>query len=802
MINLVINSKINTTLIILSIFIVLFCTYKLQNNSTKIKRENIIGEISTYELDVRIKPKEQFKWFQLEHEKNYLSFNDRIFSNKSSSALIKLKSGGEILLSEQSLIRIQDKDTIEINDGEATIKFKNNRSRVNIKLGDKTYLIKAREPGSISIKKRKKTTLRVDKGEITISDKNNSISLKKNNTLELEEKNNLDKKFKFTPNNEVILIRKNKKEISFNIPKNKNEIIIADNPVFKNSKKYQKSKIVLGAGDYFWKVNGYKSSSFKIKQLILPPVFLNLRKDKILKFITFKTSYDLKLNFNSSAYQKTLRLIKKDGTERFYSLGKKDFFRDSIKVGTYQIQAKIKDQLYESNWSQPYRFEIIKQNLKDLKSIVIEIAKPNQDVNFKWTNTKKVNLSVFELAKDPNFTDIIVTKIIRNNNQTKVNFPVVGKFYWRSQAKDETGNLTPNTPVEITIKPTPPPKKPLNPPDIKLKIKKRKNKRSFLFKIINFIFPSAYADTENLITFPPIENAKEYNIQIFKHNDLSTPIKIIKTSKNSFAWSPPSDGLFKWRLRYMDFWGRYSDYSNFSEIKVDMVYIKSRKLKSTKNNKSKKKLKKEISKKNSLVAKKKIDLLSKNHIRLGIGPASFIHNQSRDNNFNIKGVVFDHKEFEIEKSINSNYLNSHNFRYTSTGGKVFSGENFYRRSIDYSLNTKFYALRALLSFHQISKLTLSDNQEVRSKNNLRELKWGLGHSLPLFNGKAYEISSLLELLLNSDISYRFTLSYQYHWKNDYKLDCAIRSFVFNENIDEIQLKSQTNQMVIGINKLF
>ena len=165
------NRKIKlTNTILFSAGILFFITsyYQLQLSSQQSKtNQNIIGYIENLQNDIRLKSAKSFEWFPIDATATQLSENDKVFSNINSHAVIKLNLGSEILLKQQSLIKIKSPHSISIQQGEVSLKLKKNNQILDIYLGDKKIQITPLINSEVTISDQK--TLKIDSGKVKVT---------------------------------------------------------------------------------------------------------------------------------------------------------------------------------------------------------------------------------------------------------------------------------------------------------------------------------------------------------------------------------------------------------------------------------------------------------------------------------------------------------------------------------------------------------------------------------------------------------------------------------------------------------
>ncbi|MGZ3787764.1 MAG: hypothetical protein ACXVLQ_04535 [Bacteriovorax sp.] len=206
---------------------------------------------------------------------------------------------------------------------------------------------------------------------------------------------------------------------------------------------------------------------------------------------------------------------------------------------------------------------------------VIELDKPDQLVSFKWDRVENSEYQ-FELSNDSSFQKIIYEKNIETNN-VSTTLGQTGRYFWRVKIKK--GNAVEySNPVSVEIKPTPPLSRPEIGPSIKIKIKYLDDRTSE-FHFIDLLMARAKADDPIAVLewdLPANSKAKNYIVEIYEDQDLKKLITRIETSVPHVIWKKAKLGTFFWRVSYVDYWGRKTEFSKVSTLEavVDPADIK------------------------------------------------------------------------------------------------------------------------------------------------------------------------------------------------------------------------------------
>lgn len=813
--------SINTILFITGIFLVTFSYQKLniaQNQQYSPKTQ--LGIINEFSNDVRIKKSANFQWSNIVSPSRKIGINDKIFSNTNSHATIKLNIGHQIHLKEQSLIRIKDANTIKIDQGVASFSLVKTERPYVIYLGEKKIKIKALIDSKITISNNQNlssndSVIKLDTGAIEIAQKEKIVKLLKNDKVILDNQKPMTKYDLSFPKETVLYTKKTllPVEFKFSGPNNKIDIILSKEINFNTfekvlSPKYLKS---LPPGKYFWKVGESFPETFKIMQNPPYPTIIYPLGDQ--QIYTYQDKVNIKIEVtNDKLYPKAiLGLFNLDHQlliEKKYTGSSVDL--KDVPIGFFYIRAKLQGKLYSSSWSNKRIFQVVKRRYSSEKPLIIELKKPNQMVKFEWVKNQK-DLSLFEVSGDQNFKKIIISKRIRSKNYTHINFPKVGIYYWRSRKVGTDGKLSAQPPVQVIIKPTPPPTKPKALPNLNIKVPSKKrtsSTTSFLQHILNNIFPTAHASDDISkhsldieISFPKIDNAKSYKIEIYNDHELKNQVKSISTSKTNFIWSPPQAGNYYWRISYIDFWDRQSDFSDASELKVEFEKAIHRKKKKKKYSKRKNKTKKRISKKTAPIKAKliqKTKAIQKSYqLSFLIGPTSFNFSQKLSRKISVQGETYNGWQLDFKKSLSTKFTKSLRVNYQTYSGEVFNGERFQIRQIEISLLSNYYGLSPLVQFKQLPKYKIS-NSKARYSGDHLSVSPGVRIGKTIIIGKKHEFEGILGLSALGHEDYFLGVNCRYYYNN--KISLLAKATLYNSSLDlsDEPIDYQYFQLVTGV----
>ena len=764
------------TLVIISLNKLLF-----QAQTSSLLKDSI-GKISFYQNDIRLKRTDQFQWQNVIQQDLKVAPLDRVFSNLKSSAQVDLLGGAQISLMEQSLIRVKDQNTVKIAKGEALIKLTKTSRPLNVLVGGNKIQIKASENSEIQISHLQTPTLTLKSGKIEVSSLNETVNLAPNIPFNIEN-SKLKTVSLLYPQDEVLYTKSKTLDIKFRFePKTFSKVEVSRDFDFKNiSLKDANTLHKFSPGKYFWRIDNSEYSEFRVVRLLEPPRILSPQNNHEYVFYNETSSFPVEITKPEGL---ALISILSENNKFIQEVETKNKITEisNIESGRYKIQAKINNDFSLSDLSPPVNFSVkIDLDFSDFK--IIELKKPNQWIYFEWEK-KPGELSLFQVASDPQFKKIVSEKRIRSKNNTHLNFSKLGTYYWRAQKLTQNGELIVQKPIKILIRPTPPPAKPSPLPSLKIRLKEvKKSTFNFLYKIFNFLIPSAYAN-EDLgiaeITIPKIENAQQYIIEIFDQEKSATPLSRINVTTTTFEWSPPRTGKFYWRVKYIDYWKRESEFSEISQFSIQAQQMKKKKKKTISNN-----------------SHLKIKDLNKNSfiIEFLMGPSNLNFTQSLDEKIEIDGQVTESKRLKIEKE------KSFSLEYETQGAKTFDEQSFEYRSLNLTSLKKYFYLSPSLNAKQIPIFTIEDD-EVIFEESAFVYSAGLVFDYTHFVGTSAQLDlelSLYTLGLNQN---QIRLSYQNNLNKLYKYKLQLSRTDSNYDHEDSSINIQYFQILAGLNRSF
>lgn len=804
----------STGLFLFGLFLIAYSYNKLYLGQAKIDfSQNKIGLIENYQNEVRVKKTNHFEWLTLKKPENIISSNDRIFTNQNASATIKLDSGNQINIAEQTLLRISDDNAINVEKGNLEFTLKENAKPIEIILNKKKYKITAKKSSVINIsqKKNQTTSIAVTKGDIEVKSVSTqeSIDVSGQEELTISQTASAQKVLLKDPVNKTFETINKTKSIEFEYePKNDNDkILVAKNINFNNAKLVQAKSVKIPKGLYFWKVNDSRPETFKIINILPTPIITEPEDDQ--SFILFDKSLNIKVNIQTISSQGlTLELLDQNKhLIKEFSITKNSTVLEDLRAGQYYIKVRHFKDYEKSNWSELIKFTISPYEYNDKDAIVIELAKPDQRVKFEWEQNKN-GTSLFEVSEDPSFNNIRVRKRLRKQNFTHVNFSKIGKYYWRARNIEANGNKTIQKPVQVIIKPAPPLDKPKDLPNLKFKIKP-KGKTSFIQKILNLFISPAYAAPEFeeiLVNLPSDDNVKSYNVEIYRDLDLKQKVAEIKTTKPYFRWSPPEPGDYYWRLQYIDFWDQPSEFSDISKITIiadlppPVEKVSPKKIKQVKTVKKEpiKTEPKKVTRTKKKIKKRKII----RNVYFHIGPSSVNFLQEDTNNFKIEGSTYNSYHLGFESTLNNNAFSKMRIELNSNFGEVFEGQTFFFRRLEFALRQNWLRYFWInLDVKQIaqyeSNLGTPEFDQAKYLPNL-----GLSYEKAIFRGRKSKLSLRAGLKPVLGFDAQLNLTYQYYYKKRFSIIVDGEGYSSTQSYGDIDQKVEYFSVLTGLKYYF
>lgn len=752
-----------------------------------------IGQINNLQNTVKLKKFNFFNWDD-GFKDSTIRENDLIYTHKDSSVDIHLNSGTQLSLSAETLIQIENSNKININSGEVNLHLSNSKQKLQINLRGTTYLISTKSKETrVKIKNIKnQSELIVSSGTLLLSKKDNkTISLTTDQSLIIQEDREkiiLNSIQLLSPKDRIYVSSLEKSKVIF-----KAKIENIKETQLQVSKDREFSKILIEEnytpnkpieflpGEYFWRLSQtlYTTpwESFKVIQTIPKLELLfpinNYEENYYGESTILEFKWDKHRNINSYLFE-----VFDQHDDLVYSkeTTKNQITWESKSAGQFSWRITSNSPFIEATPSEKRTIILKKITYSQTEPLVIELTKPNQKVVFDWKKSKNSPYSKFELSNDPNFKEIIINKKVLSN-QTKITFPKVGVYYWRTYSYTKAGKKLLNTPIKVKIQPTPPPKKPIRLPNLKLKLQ-TKVKSNFFY---DFILSRAFAQNIGKVNldWKSISDAKTYEVEIYTDNKLKHKIKTIKSKNSFYKWEVPRTGNFYWRYRYQDYWGRYSPYSDISELLITGKIFKEKIVTQTNP-----KIIKEISPK---------EKKNQDEIGLFYMPGLISFEDKKEDNYNIKGASLNGFKFIYSKKLKDKRELVASLRNQT--GLVFNNEKFFLRSLDLNYQIPYKAMAVYIGprAFQISSYKTQGTKAVYDQGQT-SLQLNIGgkyhwQNTGILTDFSLSIGEVKILNLNA--------SYEFYNKDQYNLWALVGLENLAGDIQDHSFKSQQFQLAIG-----
>lgn len=776
------------------------------------------GVIVKTSNDARIKKSHLFHWTEIgEGEK--LHADDMLFTNKDSTASFTVQ-GQRASIKEETLVKIKA-DALEIKEGKVELTLKGRGSKLDIVSRGRRFALSAGVPTTLTVQAQEGFSLfKVASGKARIRGDQTDLSPRAGEEARIfssgrASKARVSAKPLYPVSQEVLL--SDAEDILFRAEGTKEEdlVFIKNLASGKTGRHPVNARISLEPGDYEWSLirQGEKifhAARFSVSERLPTP---QLKRPKHLEQIVYygpKTDIEFEWNAPSGV----LEVIDRQKNIHYAGGGTSPRRVEFLNEGLFQWRVRRREEKARSPWSEPRSLLVARMDYELGEAVVIELKKPDQLVEFEWDSVPGAK-TVFELSKTANFKQILVSENVRGSKfKTIVGSP--GIYYWR--IKSAEGNETRFIPVKAIVRPTPPPGKPAAPPKLKLKLRSQEPATSFNFSslpraVFQALLPSAWAQNggEVSVTVPPIGDAKIYEFEIYADAELKRLVKTVESDEPGFVWSPPRTGSYTWRLRYRDFWGRWSPWSDPSSLAVEgpsvfgkkkRTVLKKPVIKKTAKNiapKSKPKPKPKLKPKPK---KKAVEAKSfKNSFAAYYAPAWIDYKSETTPRTRVQGAALGGHAFVYERQ--GRWRAS--LEYRSNYGQVFAGQDFSSRSLRFALSKHLdaFGLRAgpSLLWRSLSTFKPKDSEAVAAGTFSRVLP-GLKASsqikLGAFNSFCLEASVHA---LNAFQTSAF-LSWRYSWNNKLIWETKLGGEYLNGEANSRELGSQSFQLFTGPRFLF
>ncbi|MCB9091399.1 MAG: hypothetical protein H6621_09815 [Halobacteriovoraceae bacterium] len=763
----------------LLLFYICFKHLQLSDTTNQLNLEQFIGEISKHQNTVQLKHPGQIAWgFVSDIEKSNLVENDQVFTHKDSEATVTLKNKQKLTIQSESLVRIKSLDKIVVQNGQVDLNLNENQPELSIQIGNQEYKLKATEKTQISIKKNfNQSSFQVDSGTVQLTTKKEKLNLNSGTITEIKNENakTLEATTKLLyPSGTIILKKKKRINFKFQTKQDVEKIYIqrTDKEFFIDKNKSMNLK----PGSYKWGVvyrgetHAKSLENFTLIHEINPPTPISPINNATIQL----AGLDQQIEFRWKSQSRVLFEIINEQGEIFYSnISKENKLTTNFeKPGQYSWRIKVQDSYIQSEYSQSNYFFVTKiHEIEDFRTI--EIKRPNQLVKVNITPVGNTEDAQYIISNTKEFKNVITKGKLKNNSFEFI-ADKAGFYYWKIVNPD--GNISLK---KVLVIPTPAPKRA---PKVKDIIKRFKVKSSLIEKIFNFIFPQAYAaDPAIKITWEEIKDVKEYEIEII--DNLKDKKILLKktTTKPSLTWIPPSNKTFYYRVRYKDFWDRFSPFSEYARILIESEKPVAM---------EEQKIEKNIPEKQKSIFYELDYLYSQ---------VDYKQKLSTGNEIKIKGQsttghAFSYRHFNIFNSKYNFVLN-----YKSQYGEVFNNQDYYQRQLSLSIGQFLYSFDIALGVEYLNTTLYEVRQsEVKLSRDYNKLAFSFFFGMTQNVGKNSEIQPFISLQYLDYQQTNLGINYWYHWNKSFSLNVKLSGEQTRISSQNDDIDSLSYQLFTGI----
>lgn len=244
-------SKLDYLLSILGMFLIALSSLQLLNRNTHQVGEGI-GSFENISKSVKSRLQNQIFW-ATSNLGDEVSNNQLVFTGQDSLASVKLHDGNELIIKENSLIKIS-KNAVNLVQGELSTQI--NSGGLAISVGDKEVVITS-DDALLNIQKtEEKTLIGVEKGTAKLDDKSGAVELTVDTIVSLEKEKIVAKEvyqFEVFPRPRAqMLSQEDALNVSFsNVA---GELIVSTTSDFLHPIRTQERELKLKEGRYFWQI--------------------------------------------------------------------------------------------------------------------------------------------------------------------------------------------------------------------------------------------------------------------------------------------------------------------------------------------------------------------------------------------------------------------------------------------------------------------------------------------------------------------------------------------------------------------
>lgn len=454
----------------------------------------VIGNLNKTVKDVRRKNAENFAWIPTQTTENVFE-NDSVFTGEGSLAIIQLKDGGELEISENSLVNLSSKNgqmQLDLRFGEFTGKIAEGKT-ISIRSGKEEFTVKSEKnakgvSSKINLAKSQSGEFKIKilEGSAKVKTKNDEKSMDQNTLAMQFKENKIETTFdvsKIELLNATNTIYNQKLE-NFSVPMNwkstgeisNYKIIVSDNENFSTTiltelteNKNLQAKKSWSPNKYYWKVFGIGKNQnilaesnvgyFEISRIAAPIIIspaddvleISVKTKKSIETLETKVPIEWKHSVAFKMYQ--IEIAKDETFEEILqkenTLGLKKILSIKNEVSWIRVRG-FQENVQMSDWSKPFVVHILKTEEKEL----LRPELVNYDIDFKfqknddssspeisWKKQNEISKSILEIDSDKLFKNPLKLEV--SSNSVKWEKYTVGKYFVRLKSISTDGRISP-----------------------------------------------------------------------------------------------------------------------------------------------------------------------------------------------------------------------------------------------------------------------------------------------------------------------------------------------------------------------
>lgn len=451
----------------------------------------------------------------------------------------------------------------------------------------------------------------------------------------------------------------------------------------------------------------------------------NMGPTEIEKVWYKKTLAKTRINWNSrdKIEQYLIKVTSPDGKEKLITSDNNFIEIEHPITGDYswEVTGKLGDTQSNKLTGIIHFRRPVKVTQTPERGAVIELQRPDQNVQFKWEALAIDNPEYeIEISKEENFENTIVKKSIKENNfSTSLN--QLGIYFWRVKILNGK-KVEYSEPTSIELRPIPPLSRPDQLPELKIQLKED-NKTSYLKQFLQFFIELAHASETSKKaewTLPKNPRVKTYIIKIYSDPQAQNLIKTIESNEPHFIWSESKPGIYYWNMAYVDYFDRQTDFSKIARMEIldtPVNKIEKEKIQAPTINtppiiSEKPKIKKPNPIKIvDIPAQAIISNITKIKYQLAFTPQHYLVSKKTNTTIDIDGVNLESMEFTHFLGQNIFNYDEKNYQLKFNRGKVFKRIIFN----DFEFNFKFKKDNGIYQHGPV--FFLSKNSKFQVENN-------------------------------------------------------------------------------------